>query len=454
MEFGADRCEARIAGTAAFLETAAKLLVYQTAARQAFQSLNAMGYHRRMVRNLPNLIDDLARRIDAPLQEQLNRSLHQGVTRPFDTHPCMADRIRQVEILAEPGVALPEAQAASLFVDYPRLCEEITRHIYSSPAIDPNDSDGLVPNESILHEQSCHRSDCDNLAEFAPGFGLIWRPFPLEIEGTESQRTLGELRTESVRCRQWVDKHREQISEQSREHAALLSSLDRLVVGESLRITEIPMTPDEVELAGRAEGTEWAQNRLVILVEEMKMADAVVGSRFTTALGALLQAGILSSHLATHGPRAECRELVGLVLKLQGLMEPLIELRQRLYAFRIILERVETSARPAKAELELLRLIKGIRTAIARVRGGLLGVRHPFCPGAGRVMLNDYCGCASLEGAGDDQIYQAGVRYARVLPELYNRAIARIASHALKAEGELLSAAGINGDPPPSPGAG
>ena len=133
MEYNADRCEVKVAGSTAFESVFLKLSGLSLVAEGLYRTL---GQNWRTRRRLPEDLSGLVERLTKlALQEQQSVLHHQpenGRTRWMDTHPSTADRIRHARSLADTGLDLSDASARHLFEDFAELSRQATWVYYDS----------------------------------------------------------------------------------------------------------------------------------------------------------------------------------------------------------------------------------------------------------------------------------------------------------------------------------
>jgi Zn-dependent protease with chaperone function len=130
MEFDADRHEVRLAGSAAFKQTARQLHLLNYASEGAFHDLRELYREERLVDDLPRLIMVQARDAPPNIMEQVDKVIAESKTGWFDTHPSDADRVAAAEREGGEGVFALELPASLLFSDYVEQCKATTWDFY------------------------------------------------------------------------------------------------------------------------------------------------------------------------------------------------------------------------------------------------------------------------------------------------------------------------------------
>ena len=144
MEYDADAYEIRLAGSAAFESSMRKLVTAGAAVQVAH---GQMGASWKQYRTLPDNFPEYLRRQHAQLPEPARQQFFDRVgltkTRWFDSHPSIADRIRQARRAGEPGIFHDDRPASELFVAFEYPCQFVTLLHY-------RDNLGIPINQSML----------------------------------------------------------------------------------------------------------------------------------------------------------------------------------------------------------------------------------------------------------------------------------------------------------------
>jgi Zn-dependent protease with chaperone function len=132
MEYNADACQIRLAGSPTFESTALRLHVLGAALGQAYKQIR-MTWHvgKRLPDNFPAYLIQHANSLPPDARQRLEDTAGLGTTGMFDTHPTAGDRIRQARRAAEPGIFKMDAPASALFSNYQVLAKQVTLLHYS-----------------------------------------------------------------------------------------------------------------------------------------------------------------------------------------------------------------------------------------------------------------------------------------------------------------------------------
>jgi len=153
MEYDADRWEMRIAGSASFESTMLRLATLEYVLTDIRQEMRRSWRRQlQLPDNLPLLVEHRANRLSSERREKVENQL--GLTRTgwFDTHPSVADRVRQARRHAESGVITSEAPARDLFENFVMISRLVTLAHYEDDLNVPTTEDFLIPLEALIQE--------------------------------------------------------------------------------------------------------------------------------------------------------------------------------------------------------------------------------------------------------------------------------------------------------------
>ncbi|HXK05283.1 MAG TPA: M48 family metalloprotease [Verrucomicrobiae bacterium] len=152
MELEADRCQARVAGTGAFVSTALEINLLALAAQRAIVELSRMKRNGRLVDNYPGLIAAVRERYSKQFVQRVQSGLEARRTGWFGAHPSDNNRIALAREENCPGIVTAGLPSAMLFADYDALCRQVTLEFYDQEFCLKRTSYELVPLQSIVDE--------------------------------------------------------------------------------------------------------------------------------------------------------------------------------------------------------------------------------------------------------------------------------------------------------------
>lgn len=130
MEYDADLCETMFAGSDAFVSTARKLQMLNSAAQYSQVQLGESLDRKQLVNDLPGLISHHVRTVAPDAWQKIDEQIAESRTGWFDDHPCDRDRIAAAAKLASPGIFHLDRPAGDLFADFTAQTEAATWDLY------------------------------------------------------------------------------------------------------------------------------------------------------------------------------------------------------------------------------------------------------------------------------------------------------------------------------------
>jgi len=127
MEYDADAWEIKLAGSATFERTQRKLATLSAATEHMYKHIQARW---QKTQELPDNLSELLRQAHESLPANILQKIEDAAglekTGWFDSHPSLADRIRQARRADEPGVFHDERPAATLFSSFEHPARFVT----------------------------------------------------------------------------------------------------------------------------------------------------------------------------------------------------------------------------------------------------------------------------------------------------------------------------------------
>jgi Zn-dependent protease with chaperone function len=148
MEYHADACEIRLAGSEAFETTARRLAALNDAGGRAYKEMRtSWNLNRRLPESFPLFLLQVEAKTPPVQRERLQDTLGLTKTRLFDTHPSDGDRIREARRAQEPGIFHLDQPASCLFTRFDIVSKQVTHLHYQDDLGLMIDSANLRPVE-------------------------------------------------------------------------------------------------------------------------------------------------------------------------------------------------------------------------------------------------------------------------------------------------------------------
>lgn len=158
MEYHADACEIRLAGSENFERTTRKLATLGAALQHTYKGVRT-GWQKngRLPDDLPELLRRLHDDLPDPVVRQIHDTLGLDRTRWFDTHPCPAQRIRRARLAAQPGILSDDRPATALFERFDVPARQVTELHYTDDlglSLGPDSLLPLAPRDPLPETES------------------------------------------------------------------------------------------------------------------------------------------------------------------------------------------------------------------------------------------------------------------------------------------------------------
>ncbi len=440
MEYDADSYEAKLAGSDAFESTASRLRILNVATQTAYQDMRQSWASHRLPENLPLLINHKAGALTAEIQQQLASSAAAERTGWFDTHPCDADRVRQVRRLNEPGVFRLAEPAPRLFSNFAELSKAITRHQYEKHLELEFTDQNLMSAEEILRESAASAEAEAMARKYYGAVDMSLQPLLLTGELTPMGDTddalskWREARTATETLRPEAEKISEQCCEQQKRLLNFTSALSLAKAGFKVEAHEFGL-PNSAISAGDQEiaaRKALAENSVAMSHShtQLKPFMGALGKRLMLSLQ-LAQAKGIVLHLEGANDLAELTRLLAAV---GAEMPRAHELASKLNPFMLLAQNRENHSNPGEVDHVASELAAEMKGLVAGIQQRLKDFVYPFPHARGRLSVADY---ARPEKTGDHEwqrVYLDSDAHVDRLFALHYKLIGRLLAYANTAE--------------------
>lgn len=128
MELAADRCEARVAGSEAFVRSMARIIELNEGFRKAFELTRLEAVQRRLPEDFAGLAMALSPRLARDPDGFVEGYAEPGSL--WSTHPPLGQRVGLAIKMAEPGIVLSDGPATKLLPGFEGLSRAVTVHLH------------------------------------------------------------------------------------------------------------------------------------------------------------------------------------------------------------------------------------------------------------------------------------------------------------------------------------
>ncbi|MEQ1906092.1 MAG: M48 family metalloprotease [Pirellulaceae bacterium] len=166
MEFDADRCEARLAGSQVFAQTSRRMRLLCVCEEAAGIDMNRFNSENKLVDNLPALIVANVDRIPKDKFQELERAMLNAKTEWHDSHPADRERIDNIAREQAPGIFGLEIPSASLLGDSGGICRALTLDHYRREFGADFDASRVHTTASLVHQRKSETGEMEAAQRF------------------------------------------------------------------------------------------------------------------------------------------------------------------------------------------------------------------------------------------------------------------------------------------------
>ena len=216
MEFDADSYETKVAGSAAFEQTTAKIQKLNAATQWAHVKIKESWRSRKLPEDLPAFIHFSVTDLPDELQKQVVENAAKKKTGIWDTHPCDLARVQAAAAMNQPGVLHNAEPAQQLFNGFDGLCKGASRFHYESNLELRITDQCLVPTEITARESQARAEGTASYGDFFHGVKFKFRPILLSAD--DFSTATPEILMENIRAaRQAMEDSKLEVIKTNRE---------------------------------------------------------------------------------------------------------------------------------------------------------------------------------------------------------------------------------------------
>jgi Zn-dependent protease with chaperone function len=440
MEYDADSYEAKLAGSDGFESTVLQLRILNVATQIAYENVRQSWASHRLPENLLLLIDHKASSLPPEVHQKLSTSAASQKTGWFDTHPCDADRIREVRRLNEPGVFRLTEPAARLFSDFEEVSKAVTRHQYEKHFELEFTEQNLMSAEEVLRESSASAEAEAMVRKYCGSVNISLRPLlttgelPAISDHDDALANWRAVRqvTESLRA------EAEKISAECVEQRERLTSF---ILAHALAQAGFRLEPKEFGLPEMAKSVGEQEIAARLAVDEASAAIADGLKQLEPFMAALRQRVTLALRLAQAKRTtlslegvSEVADLTRLLAAVGAEMPRATEIGAKHKAFMLLAQNRGHHSNPAEVNTAVSQLVAELQSLIGGIQERLKQFAYPFPHARGRLTVAEYARSESSTDNDWQRVYVDSGAHVERLFALHYRLVGRILAYADAAE--------------------
>jgi Zn-dependent protease with chaperone function len=420
MEFDADSYETKVAGSAAFAQTTAKLRVLNAASLWAHGKMKESWRNRRLPDDVVGFIGASIKNIPPDLQKKIDEETTKDKTGIFDTHPCDAARVRASAAMNRPGVFHLTEPASRLFNGFEALCKGTTRFHYESTLELRVKDENLVPLEKSERDSQSLAEGEAALREFFGGLKFKYRPILISDDELASASE-NELMQQVTLARQAMKESAPIVLKANREYEEAEALYQRGLA--ALK-------------SGSQTATEKATTAMNALVPTLEAYESHAQTRLVGAMLLLHHPGIAAKLPEIEALRNEADQLT-IVFRVIGQVFPVLqELRRKNEAMMDALRACQEQSLAAAARVRVAELEPELRQILAGLKPRLEQVRYPYNDTRDDITLAKFARADIPANKVEGLCNKCACHVNGLLP-LYARVLGRLAFIALKVEEKI-----------------
>lgn len=451
MEYDADRCECRVAGSDAFCEVMLRLADLNAASDVAAAALRDSWRAQRLPDSLPLFIVGTSAETPSEVRAETARRVAEAKTGVFDTHPCDTDRVRAAVALDARGVVRSTDPATTLFQDFPSLSRQVTRFSYEKEHGLPIQDRNLVDTETCLRESRSLRAIRALSERYFGGVSTVFHPISIDTQELlpvpDPEAGLAELRSARERMEAAVTRARYAQGHQEEFGDRLFNAENAL----ALLTAGFAIEPGQFGLEARTPGTV---AEAITRLEDQRRQSAAPLAEYSLRARARLRAALrqlgspsLAGRIAdAQVLRQEVARLVPALAVLGPALPSLHDLNRKFTAWQVLLMNHGQGAGPAGLDAVTRDRAEQLRGLVREVSRGIGGVPYPFSHAQGAITLEQYVQPDAPPSDEQQALFGESVACLERLFPLYDEVLGRLAQIAMQVE-EALAPETVRGRP-------
>lgn len=441
-EFDADRFETRVCGSACYETTARQLEVLGVAYGQSISQLQFSYTEGRLGDNLPLLVLSNARQLPKKVHKDLRKSVAEGKTGLFDSHPCARERIEMAWKENSPGIYRVEQPAHLLFSNFLGLARNATWDYYRGvfgPSFKQSD---MHPIGDLLERLEQEEKAYKTLHRYFQGTFTVLRPIKLQGSRVDAPKDA----KEAVAA---LKSAREKVVSIAEAHRGVLKRFDKndTLVFESTQAREllragfrVRKNDFSVPLGNIDKVTDirrQAVNRMNGACRELVQYEDAHSVRLWSALQLMHVDKVANRMGSAKALHTECRKLVDALALINGKSEDLLQMRNTHAGLAALLSKLQGNTRNEDLINELIRELKDVHQRLVRLWDALGKVDYPFDHANRRTTMADYALPEMPEREYPFHVYFAVDHFVGAMASFYPRLAGRLAVMAEQVEALL-----------------
>lgn len=452
MEFDADSYEAKFGGSKSFEACSRKLQQLGVASNIAIHDAIESWQSKRLPDDLSSYVGIKVQGLDEDILKAIEKSVSEGKTGWFDSHPCDNDRIAAARKITDDPVFQLDAPATELFTEFEELSKRVTLHYYREAQELELTKANLIPVHTLHSESLAQESAGTAIAEYFGGLNIFLNPIHLPSAAIMAIVPEDESLAALKASRELLESSKEQIQTGNTQHdvafgrvATVGNGRHLIKAGFSIPANEFLMDASTVQAADIALSVE--KDALQTAAIRQRQYREAAQTRLCSALR--LANAKLGDSAATSAERDRLYALADAV----GLFDAptfgqLLQLKEKFDAFAMLIGEAMQGGEAEHLGAEIESLGTDVRRLAREIISKMNHVRYPFDHAGGEIMIGEHIQPDESGGNEVEVAYNIGNSLLNKLTSLYHRVIGELVLIAKEVEDSIETSAPESGDAP------
>lgn len=439
MEFDADRYETRLAGSAAFEQTARQLQYLNVAMESAFSDLREFYREGRLADDLPGLVRLKADQLPKEVKSAIDHSIEESTTGLLDTHPADRDRIASAQQEDAEGIFRVELPSSVLFSDFEAQSKATTLEFYREQFGNELEKNKLRPLSELIAKQEQKVAGQESLQRYFQGNWSMGAPLPLKcLEGIADQSPQEALDQLKATREAMIAQHKEVESQFKTVEECMNNITGALHLRYCLR-ANLKMRLEDPKIKKNPSG--WVKQQLFDSERDLAKASRATESYRENAAQRIASALRLRGvpKVAERLPKAtnnrpQFETLLSCLKAIDQQMQKLLKINQLFGPLQTLVEQLQAGSKDEALFVILEGLMKDLYPLLNEARNSWKTMDYPYKHSQGRLLLAQYL--MDEVPLKDDlqSVYVAASQVIDSAPELYTRIFSDLVSMAEEVE--------------------
>ncbi|HVU85770.1 MAG TPA: M48 family metallopeptidase [Pirellulales bacterium] len=443
MEFDADRCEARVAGSDMFAATLERVQVLNVAWQGALADTQRLLADGQLADNICDVLLDNVRRLPPSAADELRKTAADRKTHWSDTHPCDTDRIASARAEKAEGAFRLDGPATVLFESFPSLAREVSASFYQESLGEAFHSTRMLPAAEALTRQNAERDEASARERFFANTFNLLRPFAVAAASAPAPSNLQAAALELEEARATADRtvagYREgfQRYDDADTRWMLAEQAASLIAG-GLKVKPAEFQIERSDAKAAASGRDGAINEMNEVAEQLQPFEQATRRRMALAIGMLRVPGIARRLPNLSVSERELHQVLAATRALHRAWPEILQLRNGAGCLSILINNLAANQSNKKLRTALADKVEGVAKQVTALYERFSETAYPFDHAVQEATVAQYA-LEKLPAAEDiAAVYSSGATLINQLNLLAVRIAGRLSFLASAAE-EALS---------------